>query len=785
MSIVNKNKMIFICMVLIMSGTIFFNINFSRAEETFNEFKSELPVVYITTDNSAITDYPITVDIKIKGNDRFGDQYNGKSTIKLRGNTSKFYSQKPYKLKLDKKTNLFNMGKNKHWVLIPNYLDLAGVRNKLGSDFARQFGVENADMQWVEVVLDGKYVGFYMLSEHVRIGENRVDIYDWEQRAEDVAGAIYERNKSSLKPEDKDRLEKKLTQNLNWISTNYVIYDDVEYKISDYYIVNKNITGGYLLELSSENDEKSKLIYDKNAQIAQYKSGPVMVSKPEYLYTNQEMTEYISNYYRDFEDALISINGYNTKGKHYSEYVDISTFCGLWLTNELLGNYDAFSKSRYAYKNIDEKIKFGPAWDFDYGIMSAANLINEQELKKANGPIISNGPLWSDAVDDPYFIIKSAELFYKNLDWIKKELAYDEANKNSTYKYICNAGNRSNLEYLNVNGWIAAAKLNYDKDFDNVYTYLNSRVNLFEKWFVTPASAVESFKITEEKYGACKSTNPYEKDEKSITVKFENAKKDESKVFPSDAVADVGSDLQLTLEIDNDRLDKVRSYVNGIYNAEYDLTKEASLVEGSKKTLNISIPGNLLNEPSGKINVINFIGEGSENYVQNFVTVKCIDDASRSTQAPTKALTQEPTLAPTKAPTQAPTLSPTKAPTQATTLLPTKAPTQNALKAFDTKKNNKKNTAKKYLYCYNSKWKKIKKIKPNKCTKLYIKTNISKKIKLKFGKRVKKIYRVKLKRKNNKNGYIFVLTINNTSKKNLKSNIWIVCKNKKMKIKMY
>ena len=65
--------------------------------------------------------------MKIQGNERYNLEttklYDGKIEIKGRGNSTWGLPKKPYKIKLDSKTNLFSMGKNKHWVLLANYYD--------------------------------------------------------------------------------------------------------------------------------------------------------------------------------------------------------------------------------------------------------------------------------------------------------------------------------------------------------------------------------------------------------------------------------------------------------------------------------------------------------------------------------------------------------------------------------------------------------------------------------------------------------------------------------------
>lgn len=99
-------------------------------------------------------------------------------------------SKKAYKLKLDKKTSLFGMGKNKHWLLLSNYIDETQMRNALSSKIGKTFGVTAMDTVWVEVVLNGKNLGTYQLCEQVKISKDRADTYDWE----DTAGTIAEKS---------------------------------------------------------------------------------------------------------------------------------------------------------------------------------------------------------------------------------------------------------------------------------------------------------------------------------------------------------------------------------------------------------------------------------------------------------------------------------------------------------------------------------------------------------------------------------------------------------------
>ena len=106
-------------------------------------FFSELPVVYINTEGGAPIvskeDY-IDAELIIQGNETYNSKttklYNGVTEIRGRGNSTWNQPNKPYRLKLDKKTDLFGMGKSKHWVLLANYLDESLLRNTLAYDLS-------------------------------------------------------------------------------------------------------------------------------------------------------------------------------------------------------------------------------------------------------------------------------------------------------------------------------------------------------------------------------------------------------------------------------------------------------------------------------------------------------------------------------------------------------------------------------------------------------------------------------------------------------------------------
>ena len=100
--------------------------------------------------------------------------------IRGRGNSTwEWYDKKPYRIKLDKKQKMLGMDKAKSWVLLANYRDVTDMMNTYVFELGRMMGLPFTNhSRYVEVLLNGEYVGVYQLTEQVQQGDNRVDISD-------------------------------------------------------------------------------------------------------------------------------------------------------------------------------------------------------------------------------------------------------------------------------------------------------------------------------------------------------------------------------------------------------------------------------------------------------------------------------------------------------------------------------------------------------------------------------------------------------------------------------
>lgn len=354
--------------------------------------------------------------IQVLGNDQYKDMIADEMKLKIhtRGNTTAYQSKKPYKLKLDKKTAMFGLDgkdadnkdiKSKHWVLLANAQDESLLRNKVAYDFANEAGSLGMKCEWVDVVMNGQYVGNYLFGQHVRADEGRVEVFEWD------TGKVAENAQiadPSLTDDDVDELDGQLEKDCNWITTSLFRYTGLETGTEKLYKVTKDkaakdqvgmidpetgailvywkeyttdITGGYIFEIDHKKVAQSDGYAYDGAQFAPMFSNfaksfnggcgsvnfDIAVNTPEFCFSNATISNQVYAMWQEIAEAMTSGTGYNpTTGKHVFDLCDYKSMVGYYLVMEVFANNDAASHSRYAYKPHGEKMYFGPAWDFDH-----------------------------------------------------------------------------------------------------------------------------------------------------------------------------------------------------------------------------------------------------------------------------------------------------------------------------------------------------------------------------------------------------------------------------------
>ena len=139
---------------------------------------SYMPVVHIRTEVPvADKENWIAGTLRIDGGNRFEDLPETALSVRGRGNSTWEWEKKPYALKFDKKQEVLGMPKHKRWCLIANYMDRTHLRNRiayhLGAHSKLDYTTRN---EFVEVYMNGRYEGCYLLTEQIKVDANRVNV---------------------------------------------------------------------------------------------------------------------------------------------------------------------------------------------------------------------------------------------------------------------------------------------------------------------------------------------------------------------------------------------------------------------------------------------------------------------------------------------------------------------------------------------------------------------------------------------------------------------------------
>lgn len=163
--------------------------------------QSSLPSLRLTLNGTTLEQVHRDKNVKYPGNDLVvtdgDDVLTGTVELKGRGNSTwREYAKKPYQIKFSKKTSVLGMPAAKKWILLANASDDSMIRTRLVYDAAEQMGFPYVtEYKYVDLWVDGEYLGVYLIGEKAEIGKNRLNL-------QDPAGAMFELDNGFATDED-------------------------------------------------------------------------------------------------------------------------------------------------------------------------------------------------------------------------------------------------------------------------------------------------------------------------------------------------------------------------------------------------------------------------------------------------------------------------------------------------------------------------------------------------------------------------------------------------------
>ena len=308
----------------------------------------DLPIIsVITLDKKEVLskeEYVTSIVDIFNCDDKFA--FSAEAGVKVRGNSTADGSEKPYRIKFDKKQNMLGLhdGKEyKNWVLLKSQWNLA--MDYMGfslADAILEDKYYSSDCTYVNVYINGKFKGIYLLCEQNQVADDRVDIYEpkKDEKGTDI-GYLVEIDHYADEGDEPYFMVDYLGAELTDISGRTETFVEAEYTIkSDTYsaeqreFIARYINGTFkILYEAAENN--NPMMFDENYNVVSAKG-----------------------VYKTAEEAARAV-------------IDLESLAYLLIHDELIHDYDVGEGSFYMAVDFSEtstmkKLTFTAPWDFNW-----------------------------------------------------------------------------------------------------------------------------------------------------------------------------------------------------------------------------------------------------------------------------------------------------------------------------------------------------------------------------------------------------------------------------------
>ena len=320
--------------------------------------------------------------------------------------------------------NLLGMGEAVKYCLIANATDYSDLRNKIIYDTTMKLGMKNAvSSEYVDLYIDGEYMGLYLLTESVDIERNRIHLRD-------LASFTAQENFFPLAQ-----------------------YDDIqgtagsmEYKAKDIPDNPSDITGGYLLETT------------EHGRIAQSGGGFTTAQGNNYIL---KFPEYLTEKQAVYIGSLMTQIENHASDESVTQMLDLDSCVKCYLIQEFFENLDTCSFFFYKDSDtINSKMYAGPVWDMDMSF--GANMLFKQA--NVNAFTVNTWGIYRLLYQNPAFL-KEVKRQYAELlkpiltDLTENGLQHYEEQLACSYAMDCQR-------------WVHSAELSFCPYFDTLHEHV-------------------------------------------------------------------------------------------------------------------------------------------------------------------------------------------------------------------------------------------------------------------------------------------------------------------------
>jgi CotH kinase protein len=327
--------------------------------------------------------------------------------------------------------------------------------NYVGYELSRSIGKYASRCKFVELELNGEYLGVYVFMERLKRDSNRINIKSLNSTStNNTGGYIITIDKASIG-------DAGIGKPLAYFDSNWD--DDARYTVQNsfrsQYDINRNVL--------------SSLAFDPPYHPRKYLETYFLYEYPKAEDITQVQKDYIAKYISQFETALIN-DDFSVSTRTYTNFIDSDTFVDYFIINELCRNVDAYRLSTYLQKDRDGKLSMGPVWDMDIAFDNGDRIPMNDWVINYNKYVTGDAWMmpfwWPRLLEDSQFKTKVKQR------WVSLRLSQlSNANLgnlvNTTATYLKSNG----AVKRNYEKWDKGIGVNYDASIENLRLFLLTR----------------------------------------------------------------------------------------------------------------------------------------------------------------------------------------------------------------------------------------------------------------------------------------------------------------------
>lgn len=353
---------------------------------------SEIPYLVINTSGRQILYEPrIPATLKIYERQALvqeqtiGIEYRGKTSYRL-SDKKGFNIESIDATGEGMDVSFFGMPEEEDWRLVGHVVNLKEkyawdqslMYNHVGYELSRNIGKYASRTKFVEVELNGEYLGVYIFMEKLKRSDERINIRSLNATSTNLTGGyILTIDKSS--PGDAA-----IGKPLAYFDNNWE--DDARYTAAISFRSSFDIFGRPL----------GSAPFGPPYHAQMYLETYFMYEYPKAENITEAQKKYIADYITAFEASLLE-NDLNSANPAYLNFIGLDSFVDYFIITELCRNVDAYRLSTYLQKDRSGKLEMGPVWDMNIAFDEGGRIPMNKWVAQYN-EVVSNDawmvPFW-------------------------------------------------------------------------------------------------------------------------------------------------------------------------------------------------------------------------------------------------------------------------------------------------------------------------------------------------------------------------------------------------------